>query len=163
MTADVPLEEEDDDEPLDVEEPLDGDEDESSAEESSEDESSEDSSSVSQPSSSLLALVLVSSVVLDVPVAVTDAVVWVVVVVPMDPSYAMTPNATAKVASAPATTRRRSRRMRAARARSFSRASCLGDLGGSVLGAFSVMASTVGAAAESALGAPWELPEHRSR
>ena len=49
------------------------------------------------------------------------------VVVPIEPSKAIAPNATAKVASEAATTRLRMRAMRAARARSLAWASSFGD------------------------------------
>jgi hypothetical protein len=91
----------------------------------------------------------------DPAVAVTlvaDAVV-ALVVVPIEPSNAMAPNASAKIASDAATTRLRIRAIRAARARSFSRASSFGE---GVL--WSGMVATVSGAAESGPGRTRELP-----
>ena len=94
----------------------------------------------------------------------TDAVVWLVAddVAPIGPSMAITPNASANVASDAAITRLRMRPMRAARARSLAWASSFGERVGSELGrpargrsegGGSDMDSTVGARSESTLGA----------
>ena len=59
-----------------------------------------------------------------------DVVVWVPfddAVAPIEPSNAMAPKASAKIASDTAVTLLRMRAMRAARARSFFRASCFGE------------------------------------
>jgi hypothetical protein len=97
--------------------------------------------------------------------AVGCVVVDAVVVAPIEPVYAMVPNAIANVASAAAATRLRSRAIRAARARRRSWASSFGD--GVVCsvgeGVRSDMARTVGAGCESPLGATWELAEPRRR
>ena len=85
----------------------------------------------------------------------TDAVACVPldeVAVPIEPSYAIAPKASAKIASDTATTRLRIREMRAVRARSFSRASSFGE------GVCSVMAAKVGGGSESGPGRPRELP-----
>lgn len=82
---------------------------------------------------------------------VAEAVV-ALLVVPMEPSNAMAPNASAKIASDAATTRLRMRAIRAARARSFSRASCFGE------GVWSGMVGTVGGRAESGPGRTREPP-----
>ena len=109
------------------------------------------------------------------PAAEADAVVWVELVVPIEPSNAMTPKASAKIASAAAITRLRIREMRCARARSFSRASSFGERpksgerpgsgersgsreGGVVWGVRSDMAAKVGARCESGPGRPREVP-----
>ena len=74
----------------------------------------------------------------------------------------MAPNASAKIASDVATTRRRMREMRSARARSFSRASSFAEWSGSAgvgsEGVGSCMAAKVGAPCESGPGRPRELP-----
>ena len=66
----------------------------------------------------------------------TDAVVWLVAddVAPIGPSMAITPNASANVASDAAITRLRMRPMRAARARSLAWASSFAERVGSELG-----------------------------
>jgi hypothetical protein len=97
----------------------------------------------------------VEEVVVDVAAACWLADVDVVV--PIEPSYAMAPKATANVANATAATRRRRRAMRSARARSFAWARSAGEGGGGV------MDGTVGAVPESGLGAGWELPERPAR
>jgi hypothetical protein len=91
-----------------------------------------------------------------------DAVVCVPVddvAVPMEPSYAIAPNASAKMARDTVVTRLRIRAMRAPRARSFSAASSLGDgLCSFGEGIGSVMTATVGGRCESGPGRPRELP-----
>jgi hypothetical protein len=84
-----------------------------------------------------------------------DAVVCVAfddAVVPMGPPYAIAAKATVNTASDTAATRLRIRVIRAARARSFSRASCFGE------GVCSVMAITVGARCESGPGRTRDVP-----
>jgi hypothetical protein len=90
-----------------------------------------------------------------VPVAVTAACRLADddAAVPIEPSWAIAPNATAKVVRAMAATRRRRRAMRAARTRSLSLASSAGA------GEGADMERTVGALPESRLGSGWELPE----
>src|SRR3954453_8087704 len=105
----------------------------------------------------------------DAAAVAADAVVCVEVVVPMEPSKAMTPNASAKIASDAATTRLRMREMRLARARSLSLASSFGERpgsgdggrggwGGGGVAVRSDMAAKVGARCESGPGRPRELP-----
>ena len=89
------------------------------------------------------------------PVA-DEAVVCVAfddVVAPIEPSYAIAPKASVKIPSDTAVTRLRIRAMRAARARSFSRASCFGE-GGCSVGEWvcSVMGCKVGVPSESGPG-----------
>src|SRR3954447_18605099 len=87
-----------------------------------------------------------------------DAVVCVAVddaVVPMGPPYAIAAKATVNTVSDTAATRLRIREIRAARARSFSRASCFGE------GVCSVMAVTVGARCESGPGRTRGVPGAR--
>src|SRR3954449_8985069 len=87
-------------------------------------------------SSSVVVVVESSVVVLESPeeliVVEVAAACWLDdedAVVPIEPSYAMAPKATANVARAAATTRRRRRPMRAARAASFCLARSAGEGG----------------------------------
>ena len=88
---------------------------------------------------------LLEDVVAEAVVCVREAEVDV----PMEPSTATAPNASANVASVAATTRRRIRAIRAARARSLAWASSLGERAGCD------MDRTVGRRCESVLRARW--------
>src|SRR3954470_10081269 len=86
----------------------------------------------------------------DAAAVAADAVVCVEVVVPMEPSKAMTPNASAKIASDAATTRLRMREMRFAR-----RAACLSRAPSASGPVRATPDGGVGAAAEWRCGLTW--------
>jgi hypothetical protein len=99
----------------------------------------------------------------DLPVLVEPVVrlafaCWVAVAVdelPSEPVPAISPKAMTKVATAAATTRRRSARARRARALRRSRTRSEFEVGGGV----EVMPGTLGTASQGLLGASWEIAE----